>query len=172
MSGDARRDRWTAPLFGAQARQRTLTELYGPEARPAWVQPAPALALPAPAIRLLSDITVDGKRVVDLDISSPRAAPVLAASVEGIAVLSASIQGHVAGSGAVAAGKWRVDASGMGATPVRLDLVVPPGQPFTVRVHDRSYGLPKGMAPRPPTMIIQPFGASDTTMLVRTMTFE
>ncbi len=61
--------------------------------------------------------------MVSVDIASPRAAPVLVASVEGASVVAAMIQGHVSKG----AGRWRVDLSGLGATPVRIDLVVTPG---------------------------------------------
>jgi hypothetical protein len=172
VSEDARLDSWTAPLFGPQPQQRRLTAIDGPDARRAWVQPTPALPLPAPTIRLVSDARVDGKRMVAVDIASPRAAPVISASVEGIAVTSSRVQGRISGSGAVAAGKWRIDASGLQATPVRIELVVPPGQPFTVRVQDRSYGLPAGPGQRAPAMLVQPFGTSDATRMVRTMTFD
>jgi hypothetical protein len=168
VSDNARLDSWTATYFGAQPQRRALPALFGPDARPMWVQPAPALPAPGPSIRLVSDTTSAGKRMVSLDIASARAAPVLAASVDGLAVASASIQGHAAAGAA----KWRVDLSGMGATLLRIDLVVAPGRPFTVRVHDRSYGLPAGAGPRPATMQVQPFGASDTVTLVRTMSFQ
>lgn len=145
--------------------------MYGPDARAVWAAPAPALPLPGPTIRVLADTTAGSERRVAVEIASPRQAPMLVATVEGIAVTSANVQGRVAGSGAVGLGKWRVDASGLGAAPLRIDLVVAPGQPFTLRVRDRSDGL-AGVAPRPATMVIQPFGASDTTTLVRTMAFQ
>jgi hypothetical protein len=172
ISEDAALDSWTAPYFGATPRRQALTAIYGPHIGPAWVQSAPPLTAEAPVIRLLSDTTTGDKRSVALEIASPRQAPVLIASIDDAAVESSSVQGRVATDKPVAEGHWRVDAYAMGAAPLRLDLVVKPGKPFVLRVRDRSYGLPSDTGPRPATRLIQPFGAGETTQMVRTMAFK
>jgi hypothetical protein len=52
-------------------------------------------------------------------------------------------------------------------------LNVQAGSPFKIRVIDYSYELPQtSLQPRPPNMIVQPFGLSDTTVVVKTYFFD
>lgn len=50
---------------------------------------------------------------------------------------------------------------------VKLSLEVQAGKAFDLPMRERSYGLAlTGMPARPPELIVQPFGPSDTTQTV------
>ena len=172
VSDDAELDSWSGRVFSAKPHRQALKDIYGPNAVATWVQPAPPLTAAAPTIRVLSDSSAGGKRSLSLEIASPRQAPELVANVDGAAIESFDISGLDRAAAPVAAARSRIGAYAMGATPLRLELVVKAGHPFVVRVRDRSYGLPASAGTRPATMIVQPFGASDTTAMVSTMAFQ
>jgi hypothetical protein len=171
LSSTPELDSWLKPLFGAQPRQAALPALFGADPRRYWNAPAPVLAIEAPRMDVLADRS-DGKvRSLTVHLSSPRQAPLLRVHAEGVQVLGATLQGKTIS--ATPQKEWAMSAYGLPAEGADLVLQVAAGQPFKLRMIDRSYGLPSaGQGERARDMMIQPFGASDSVQAVRVVAFE
>ena len=77
----------------------------------------------------------------------------------------ASISPHLSG--------YPIKGFGMPEKGLNIELNVQAGSPFEIRVMDISYEPPPtSLQPRPPDMIAQPFGLSDTTVVVKPVAFK
>lgn len=171
ISRDRLLDPWTRNFFPGDAKTRSMPELFGPQARPMWVNTAPLSGQRAPSMQVLHDRRTGNKRYLSLEIASVRKAPRIEIMVEGADVLASTAQR--VGLARYPGVPWRFVAFGMGDTPIRIDLVLQDKVPFAVRVSDLSYGLPAtGRPPRPASMIVQPFLDSDTTSIVARTAFN
>ena len=169
LSGDAALDGWLRPIFGAHPLQRRMPQLPGE--RLYWVAPAPGMGVPAPSIEVLHDAP-DGKlRSIVVRIRSLRGAPQLRVFAEGATVMDASLHGHRLWLAPQK--EWTFAAYGFPPEGAELTLKVVPGQPFRLRVFDRTYGLPPaGLAARGADMISQPMAISDSVLAVRVQDFK
>ena len=170
LSTDAKLDSWTGPLFGANPRQRKVPELFGDRARQYWVAPAPRQHLVPPVMAVLEDRTEGKARWLTLRIKSQRNAPQLKVYGEGVEVLHATLDGAVVTEGAQK--EWAMAAYNLGPEGAELKMTVSAGQPFRLRLIDRTYGLPAAAPPRHPDMVIQPLGTSDTIQSVVAVDFK
>ena len=150
------------------ATQRAVPELFGHGGARLWVADAAPQTIAAPVVTVVSSRSDGPVRHLALVVSSPRAAPRIALAVDGAPVLAASVEGQVLL--AEPHTRWRAGLQGFGADAVHVNLTVPNGAAFTLRVGDVSYDLcaAPGMA-CPPTMVAQPFGFSATIQAVRSM---
>jgi hypothetical protein len=143
-----------------------------------WV-PAPVLSLPAPTVRVLSDRSALGRRVLQLRIRSVRGAPGLSVVADSsVGVLDAIVNGtlvrgantSVPSSDGV---RWRLDYYGMPASGARLSLFFAARRRLRLTVADYSYGLPPRFAPlyatQPPAQVTA--GIGDATVVERTFAF-
>lgn len=165
LSGDTAPAPWVrSHLPGAV--HRAVPGLFGSTGAPLWVADAAPQTIAAPSMTVASDSASGAVRHLALVISSPRAAPRIALAIDGAPVLAATVEGQVLLAERHA--RWRAGLQGFGADPVHVNVTLPSGQAFTLRVGDVSYDLcaAPGMA-CPPTMVAQPFGFSATIQAVR-----
>jgi len=171
LSTDKDLDEWTRTFFPVNPVRRRLPELFGDGQGEFWAAAAPNFALPAPNIKVLADTTTANIRKIAIQVRSSRQAPRLSLSVEGAAVIRATVAGRVF-SPAVR-GEWRLKAFAIPEQGLPMELTVQAGSPFKIRVIDISYQLPPAsFQPRPAEMMPQPFGLSDTSMVVNTIDFQ
>lgn len=165
LSSQAEPDAWTAGFLKGHQRG-PVPELFGDSPTPFLRAPATRLPeLPAPRIEVLSDQTLKDRRLLKLRLQSPRAAQGLLLAVDGPAVLAARVAGRPFTIGP--APDWQLAAHGFGAQPLEVELELPAGQPATLRLRDRSFGLPLGgHSPRGADLLVQAFGGSDTLQVV------
>jgi Peptidase family M28 len=170
VSDDADLDVWTRQFFAQPPTKQTMTEVFGPNAKPVWAQAHAVLFPAAPKVEVRSDSSDGSVRRVQVAVRSARSSPRMLIQVDNAAVLQATVQGQDYTRKETA--NWRLDAYAMGEEPVVIDLAVKPGAPFALRVRDISYGLPPGTAARPANMISQPFRNSDTAQVVHITRFN
>jgi hypothetical protein len=165
-SSDEQVDDWTQQFFLRDVREGQL-----PDFIPRWGQdfryaPAPVLAAPPPLLELLADTVSGDRRALRLRLASPRGARSAAVSIYGLPVLTYAVDGAPGPnrpepeSPAGAAPEWTLWVETLLPDGNTLDVTVPAGSSFTVRVMDRSDGLPAlpgfSPTPRPPHMIPAP----------------
>jgi hypothetical protein len=157
-------DGWTKQFLPDESR-KVAGSGYFPEmgVRTTVAQAAPALHLPPPALRVLSDATEGDTRTVTLRVRTRRAAAVLSLLVQSVVgQLSASVDGRPL---------WGWDTTIQNATDVRwaFDYYSPPkrgivvtlrfaaGPAVLLRAVDYTYGMPDELAgryePRPAGML-------------------
>lgn len=162
---------WAAAILGPGVGRHVLPDLYPGYDVKQWAGKGVDLRLPLPAIDIDS-VTAEGEgRRIVLSVRSQRDAQHLAVELEGDAVLRASVNG-LPYSGDVRDG-WRLDAYGMGAQPLRVELVTRRAHPVSVHATDTSYGFPSGVAAtRPGGIMSRPGGWSDRLMAVRVRSID
>ena len=165
LSTDKQLDEWTSAYFSkAQAKQQ-LPEIFGYSFPAVWTTPAPVLALQKPTIETLEDIAMAGKRKIKIRVKSPRRAPKLKVTIEGIAVLHSNVGGQYYSQSPQP--HWGLDSVGLIDEDLIIEFVVKAGVPFIVRAIDFSYSLPATtLNPRPAFIISKPSEFSDTTAVV------
>ncbi|NOT10570.1 MAG: M28 family peptidase [Methylococcaceae bacterium] len=171
LSRDTSLDEWTRTFFPSTSAKRHVPEIFGEQSQAYWVGTAPALPLPAPTITVLSDHIQSGNREISIQITSLRHAPELQLSVEGVRVLGSKIENRIFSENPDPA--WKMKGVGFSEKPLNVALTVEANSPFKIRVIDFSYELPNTpFPPRPPDMIPQPFGFSDTTAVTTQTNFN
>ena len=171
LSQDKYLDEWTRTFFPGNPERRRIPEIFGDRSGDFWAAAAPVFALPAPAIKVLEDTTTANSRKMNIQVQSLRHAPELSLSVEGTGVISSKVEGRLFSQ--AFRPEWRLKGFGIPEEGLNIELNVQAGSPFKIRVMDFSYELPQtGSQPRPSSMIVQPFGLSDTTVVVKTIAFQ
>jgi len=171
LSQDKDLDEWTRTFFPGNPEQRQIPEIFREGSRDFWAIAAPIFALPAPAIEVLEDRTTATIRKINIQVRSLRHAPKLSLSVEGTGVISSKVEGRLFSQ--AFRPEWRLNGFGMPEKGLHIELNVQAGSPFKIRVIDFSYELPPTSSqPRPPNMIVQPFGLSDMTVVAKTVAFK
>ncbi len=164
ISNDLALDSWTQDVFKADAnypKHDSASDLFGASSNLYWRSPAALLNLPAPGITLIEDKVDGAMRSVKLEVRSQRQAPRINIRVDGIKVDAAKVE--LVEFAHPAPNRWEINAWAMQDKPLRLELSVAAGKPFSIVVRDISYGLPATVVtPRPAHMTVQPFGSSDT----------
>jgi len=171
LSQDKNLDEWTRTFFPGHPEQRQVPELFGEGSRYYWASAAPVFALPAPIIEVLEDSTSANSRKITIQVHSLRHAPKLSIYLEGTGVISSKVEGRLFSQ--AFRREWRLKGFGIPAEGLNIELNVQAGSPFKIRVIDFSYELPLTiLQQRPSNMIAQPFGLSDTTVVVKTFVFQ
>ena len=171
LSQDKSLDEWTRTFFPANPERRRIPEIFGGGSRDYWAVSAPGFALPVPSIKVLRDNTTANIRKINIQVQSLRHAPKLSLSVEGTGVISSKVEGRLFSQ--TVRREWSLKGFGIPEEGLNIELNVQAGSPFKIRVIDYSYELPQtNLQPRPSNMIAQPFGLSDTTVVVKTIAFQ
>lgn len=164
LSDDEIVNRWSGPLFAADAEYRAATEVFGKYAPNLRMAPAPQL-LKAPSLEVLSDETDEKVRKLSVRVVSERSAPRLMVSVDAGKVLRADVQGQRLTDRAQET--WVLHTSVVPSEGLVLSLEVESAQPLRIRLMDTSFGLPADLVqPRPPELIAQPSRISDVMLAV------
>lgn len=169
---DAKTDDWTTQFFTHGAKREPLPDLF-PLTRLSFTQSeAPAAPLEAPKVQLLEDRRDGDVRVLRLQLSSPRKAPVISAYVDASTeVVGASLNGKAIEGDS----PWGLQYHGVPEEGAELTLRVKSTQPIKLRIDDRSFQLP--VAPnisyqaRPENLMPMPSPYSDTTTVSKSYTF-
>lgn len=171
VSEDVSLNAWNRQFFAGVKQRQPLLALFGNNASLFWSSPAPEMGVSVPAMTVLSDLRQPTLRQVVLEIKSLRSAPSFVVIVEGAKVRQSTVNKHILG--AAPREPWSLFASGIQSEGILLALEMEPGKAFRVWVRERSFGLPKNdFAPRPPEIMVQPFGSSNSTQSVRVLEFS
>ena len=136
---------------------------------------APALELSGDELKVVGERVVDGVRILDLNISSPRNARRINIAVQpGAEILGADINGeriqYAPGQGASKG--WELTYAAVPASGINLSLSLRPSDQVQIRVSSYTDGLPTvpGMdvKPRPDDLI--PSSRSDVTRVTKLFT--
>lgn len=173
-SSDAQVDEWTRQFFTRDMREGLLPDFMPQWQREFRYAPAPVLSAPPPTLEVLADTLFAEGRTVRVRITSPRGARSAAVMVFGVPVLAYAVDG-VAGPKEPDAwfakipfrdtgSEWALWLEeGPGSRGNEVSLTVPSGKAFTIRVLDRSEGLPDlpGFAMTPRSRGMMPAAALD-----------
>jgi len=135
-------DQRTAELMaGATEKGRLADFTYARKSREYTLNPAPVAQLRAPELSVIQDKLVDGVRVIELRLSSPRQAGMVGVYLDSNAqVLSSSVNNKtVTGE---ASERWGLQIDGFPKEGVNLQLRVKTSEPLKLRLVDQSFGLP------------------------------
>jgi hypothetical protein len=153
LSFDRAPDAWAAGFVPAAPGRQPSGALFG---KPAFAAPAPAVALPAPELRVLADTTGPDGRTLRLRLASPRGASRLMVQLEsGGDLRIAEVDGRAPPANGPTGRRVRAQLAYavLPAEGVVVVVVAEPGQSVTAVVEDASDGLPAipGLAipPRP-----------------------
>ena len=148
---DARPDEWTSQVISGSS-QRVSTQDFAGINLSALSVDAPALPVPAPDIKVISDTTADGIRSLNLRITSARQAPSLVVYLNPEAKVRAFVLGGVRYD-EYPRDHWGMRYSALPPEGVELTLELEQAQNLVVRVTDYSFGLPElpgtSIKPRP-----------------------
>ncbi len=156
MSSDDAPDSWTEQFLGAAPSKASITEFIPIAERKYLKAPAPALAIEAPTLEALSDITEGDRRSLRLLVDSPRGAEVVEMyALPETDVLAASVNGVVM---EITEAPWRLSYSIYRGGGIVLELTLPADSPARFRVADHQYFLENilDFEPRPPHTIPKP----------------
>ena len=176
-SNDRKPDTWTKQFLGEHPQRSALPDFLPVSLETFLHAPAPFTPLSLPDATLKEDHIENGVRTLRLRLVSPRHAPVLEMAVSpDVRVLDAFIEGKPVG-GSEANHVWSLLYFNAPENGLTLTLRVSPAAPVTLRVIDRSYGLPslpdKTYSPRPADMIASPSSGwyQDTALIAKTFRF-
>ncbi|MDX6502482.1 MAG: hypothetical protein QOG23_5746 [Blastocatellia bacterium] len=178
-SADASPDAWTSQFLTANRRTGALADYFPGSPRSFLQADAPAVALVAPQVVVLSDARNGEIRTLRLRVSSPRRATVMTINVSAEAQV---VGGEVGGrpllmqpmSGGRADSPWSLQYYALPPEGIELSLQVRSSKPVDVRAVDQSYGLPPlpDTSPRPEQFIASPFPfISDSTFVSKSYKF-
>ncbi len=163
-SDDIRPDAWTTQFLGRHP-QRGLLPAFLPVSAGLFLHaPAPAVPLAPPVATLQSSVTQDDTRTLKVHVASPRRAPLVEIAAPNAQVTDADVEGQPVGGNQETGQAWSLLYFNVPPDGITLTLRVKIGQdnitPITLRVVDRSYGLPDianhPYTPRPDTIIASP----------------
>ena len=171
VSDDEQLNSWSRQFFPGTAQRQKLPAMFGDNAALFWTSPAPEFGISAPTITVLSEQREAKLHKLEIEVKSLRLAPSFLVSIDGAKVMKSKLNGRVLND--APRDTWSLLASGIKADGIRLLLEIEPDKAFTIRVRERSFGLPKNdYSSRPPEIIVQPFASSNSTQSVRFLDFE
>jgi hypothetical protein len=171
LSSDPVLDSWTQGYFPGVTTRRAMPEVFGKRFRLLWAADTPSLHFPEPVIDVVEDQVMPEGRNLILNIRSQRHAPMFIMAIEDTDVLRSRFQGRTFSDQPESS--WLLAAYGVPEAGVVVNLTVPAGVPFRVRIMDRTYGLPVAGKPlRPADVIGQPFSDSETAQVVSVRDFK
>jgi hypothetical protein len=176
-------DNWAADFFTEGVKKGSINDYIPAIWNRFNSSQAPNAQLPAPEITLVDEKTDSDVRNLRLRLTSHRAAPFIAITIESATpVLGASVNGKPIKNSKVLQPDpnqpWQLAYYGPPPEGVELDLQLPPSQPLKIRVVDQSFELPASLtashkarpADKIPTAYpFNPYG--DATMVSKTFTF-
>jgi hypothetical protein len=173
---DARPDEWTTQFLTANPKRERMPDLFPLTGLTFLQSDAVAAPLEAPKAQVLEDRREGDVRVLRLQISSARRAPVMSAYLDAAAdVVSASLNGKTIEAEAQAGKPWGLQYHGLPEEGAELILRVRSTQPVTLRIDDRTYELPvipnTSYRARPENLMPVPSQYSDTTVVSKSFTF-
>lgn len=154
-------DRWTGQFFAAQPERSTVGELF-PIVRgdryPILHGEAPAIALNAPEVEVLSDQTSGGVRRLQLRLRSPRQAPIIYLDVEPWSIVRVVVVDGQRLTVQPSEGDiWSLQYYGVPPEGIDITLEIGASQSLTLQVSDLSWELPgvvgAAFQPRPDDMM-------------------
>ncbi len=153
-SNDRKPDDWTKQFLGEHPLRGALPDVLPVSPETFLHTPAPLAPLAAPTAVLESERVENGVRELRLRVASPRHAPLLEIAADAnTPVLDATIEGKPIGGSIGLNHAWSLLYFNAPDAGLTLTLRVKSTAPLTLRVIDRSYGLPalpdKTFAPRP-----------------------
>ena len=150
---------------GATEKANLADFAYGRKSRDYTSSVAPVAQLPAPAVSVIEDKSVDGVRSLKLRVWSPRQAGLLSVYLDSIAqVLNASVNSTIITE--EPNDRWGIQIDGIPQGGVELTMQVKTTEPLKLRLVDQSFGLPPVTAAssaQPTTPSTNP----DLTLLVK-----
>jgi hypothetical protein len=173
---DARPDEWTAQFLSENPKRERIPDLFPLTGLTFLQSDAPSAQLEAPKAQLLEDRREGDVRVLRLQISSARKAPVMSAYLDASAdVVGASLNGKAIEGEAQAGKPWGLQYHGLPEEGAELTLRVRSSQPVKLRIDDRTYELPvipnTSYRARPDNLMPVPSQYSDTTLVSKSFTF-
>jgi hypothetical protein len=178
VSYDHTLDHWTGQFFPDDARQ-TEDDRLGYGTTPAYVAPAPAVALAAPEAALLSDTVVGDKRTLTLRLSSPRDTSEMTTFVSAAGeVVAASVNGQPVDLSDYAPardGEFSIIYANADAAGWELTLTLGSTAPVRVEVEETTRGLPAvpgvTVTARPADTMPSPIFPRDATVVTKSFTY-
>ncbi|HEX5873969.1 MAG TPA: hypothetical protein VFY60_04925, partial [Pyrinomonadaceae bacterium] len=175
-SFDSRPDEWTSQFFREGARFQSLTELIPTSNAPFLQSKAPTVPLAPPELALMDDQSQGDTRLLRLRVTSPRRAEIVSLYPDAkTEIVGASINGKKIDLKGVARGQWGLQYFGLPEEGAEVALEVKQSGPLTIRVTDRSYGLPQlpGLTvnPRPDYMVLPPLSPGEMTLVGKAFHF-
>jgi hypothetical protein len=173
---DARPDEWTRQFLTANPKRERIPDLFPLTGLTFLQSDAVAAPLEAPKAQLLEDRREGDVRVLRLQISSARKAPVMSAYLDAAAdVVSASLNGKPIEGEAQTGKPWGLQYHGLPEEGAELTLRVRSSNPVKLRIDDRTYELPvipnTSYRARPDNLMPVPSQYSDTTVVSKSYTF-
>jgi len=178
-SSDDFPDSWTAQFFTRNPKQIPLKEFFPFSTGSFLVGEAPAIALSAPEVAVISDEQNNDGRRLRMRITSPRRAPVISIYLDPTVDLqSAAVNGkQTAGSVAQIGARvpWGLRYYALPPEGLELNLAVKSPRSFNMRIVDQTYGLPvienEPNTQRPDNTMPSPIPFSDTTQVSKSFKF-
>lgn len=182
VSEDDTRDEWTAQFLNADAERDPLPAFWPFSSSKFLNSPAPLVQLAAPDVTLLDNSSNDNGRTLTLHITTRQHVFAVGLYVTSHAqVVAARVNGREVALGnlsetAEAENRWGMLYWAPPQEGITLTLTVKPAEPLTIKVVDRSYGLPEiagsHYEPRPDQVMPIPFPQmSDWTLVSKTFTY-
>jgi hypothetical protein len=183
VSADGRLDAWTRQFFPSGAAPGGFVAMPNSnpdQVWPAWIAPAPPVVLAAPAVTVLEDAAPANLRSLRLRLTSPRGASNLYLDIRAAGdVVAATLDGKPLDLSAWPAdgrARFRLAYHALPTEGIEVGLTVAAAGPISIRVEDRSNGLPTipGMtiAPRPADTMPAPFELADPTIVARSLIID
>ncbi|HYP52684.1 MAG TPA: hypothetical protein VEQ42_04050, partial [Pyrinomonadaceae bacterium] len=174
-------DRWTSQFIPEGSATNKLPEIFPVRSPAFFTAQAPAAALAAPSVEVVSDETQNDVRTLRLRVTSPRRAPVLTfavnsdAGVTGAAVNGRPLEETLTDAELSESKRWSLRYHALPAEGFELTVRAKASQPVSVRVVDQSYGLPqldgRATTPRPDDMVLAQLSFNDSTFVSKSFTF-
>ena len=168
FSGGTQQDSWTEQFFSSEPKHGAVGDLFPIAKRSRfpvmWGEPSSA-SLEAPKVEVLDDQTAGGARTLELNLSSPRGAPVLMLDVEPYGAVRAVILGGKRIEAVESTRKlWSLTTYAMPAEGLKIALDINPSQAVNLQVSDQTGilvpdvvdGLGKVIRPRAEDMMPMP----------------
>jgi hypothetical protein len=180
LTTDENLDPWTQQFFAAGAERGSFlwTPNANPDwAKPAWQSPAPSVTVAAPNVAVLENSASGGLRTLQLRATSPRGAPNLYLDIQAPGdVATAALDGKPLDLSywpTEQRARFRVAYHAVPLEGIEVALTYLGDGPVTVRVEDRSNGLPviPGMtiAPRASDTMPAAYEMADPTIVTRSV---
>jgi hypothetical protein len=180
FSGGTEQDDWTRQFFATDPEHGTAGKLF-PIAKssgfPIMQGEAPAIRLEAPQVDVLDDQTAGGVRTVQLNLRSPRGAPVMMLDVEPYGAIQAVTVGDKRIEPIESERNlWSLTYYAVPADGFQVTLEIDPSQAIDLQVSDQTWdlvpevvdGLGAAFQPRSPDMMPMP-NFDYGTVVVRTL---
>jgi hypothetical protein len=172
-------DEWTSQFFSTKASIMDMPDFFPGRPWRFLTSEATPVALAAPQIELLADNKSDTGRTLQVRVTSPRQAPVIALYVDADAeVQGTDVNGQPITQGGAKSSQpntWSLRYYALPAEGIVLSLVSKSQQPIKIKAIDQSYELPNipntNFRARPDSMIPAPLPLSDSTLVSKSFVF-